>query len=452
MSQMTERSRQFRSAIVSFIDERRVNKLKTTKEGEQEQVAAKYEYVAWLADAARRAPQIQAVTHVLKATHPDARGYSLYAVANDLPSHEEVGSHLLGSRQVDDVVGNAAALDVYKFLKLEVEGQRLLDWLQSNDVDLLTALSDDTAVAQKLAEAFKGLVHKDEKPSSHQMAKQLYWCTTDEPVDDAGYHLLQPLFPSSFTQVVHEEMQDARFGEVNKKAREARRDKKPHAEAYRWYPDLAVRKLGGTKPQNISQLNSERGGLNYLLASLPPSWGKGQPKQFLSIDSALNRFRRYEGVGSLLSELLVLLKDEDARPVMETRLKRERIEKALGQSLAAFGVEARETFAPGWSRDESCRLPLYEQIWLDTKRVDLPIREDHTGDDEAFVDAWEWKDWPDEVAHDFGNWLNDILRKAGLPVGDAEHAHWAKQALVEVNWSTNLQRRARTTTEDVEHG
>ena len=42
-----------------------------------------------------------------------------------------------------------------------------------------------------------------------------------------------------------------------------------HVEAY---ASLAVQELGGTKPQNISQLNSERRGDNYLLASLPPVW------------------------------------------------------------------------------------------------------------------------------------------------------------------------------------
>ncbi|ERO62439.1 hypothetical protein P308_04240 [Pseudomonas piscis] len=85
---------------------------------------------------------------MLKATHPDARGSSLHVAPQTLPRHREVGSHMLGSDYAQDIVGNAAALDVYKFLKLEVEQRRLLDWLLEDDADLLAALSPDPALAQ----------------------------------------------------------------------------------------------------------------------------------------------------------------------------------------------------------------------------------------------------------------------------------------------------------------
>ncbi|WP_234420839.1 type I-F CRISPR-associated protein Csy1, partial [Xanthomonas fragariae] len=61
-------------------------------------------------------------------THPDARGSSLHVPPDSLPQHAEIGSHLLGAHYAQDVVGNAAALDVFKFLKIEVEGQGLLAW------------------------------------------------------------------------------------------------------------------------------------------------------------------------------------------------------------------------------------------------------------------------------------------------------------------------------------
>nr|MBL8455210.1 hypothetical protein [Zoogloeaceae bacterium] len=41
-----------------------------------------------------------------------------------------------------------------------------------------------------------------------------------------------------------------------------------------------------------------------------------------------------------------------------------------------------------------------------------------------------------------GNWLNAILLQHGLPVGDAEHAHWARQALIDAEWPAPMQRRA----------
>src|SRR5690625_5846745 len=91
----TSRNKIFRSDIASFIEQRRDAKLKGA---DSEKAAEKYEYAVWLADAARRVSQIQAVTHVLKATHPDARGSSLYVAPSELQQHAEVGSHVLGDK------------------------------------------------------------------------------------------------------------------------------------------------------------------------------------------------------------------------------------------------------------------------------------------------------------------------------------------------------------------
>lgn len=59
MTALTERAQVFREAITAFIAERREAKLKGN---DDEEAAGKYEYAAWLADAARRVGQIQAVT------------------------------------------------------------------------------------------------------------------------------------------------------------------------------------------------------------------------------------------------------------------------------------------------------------------------------------------------------------------------------------------------------
>ncbi|AIS11306.1 crispr-associated protein, Csy1 family [Pseudomonas chlororaphis subsp. aurantiaca] len=447
-SDPTPRSTLFHSAITAFIHERRETKLKGGDAGADAQTVAKYDYGTWLADAARRVSQIQAVTHVLKANHPDARGSSLHVTPSALPQHSEVGTHVLADDCADDVVGNAAALDVYKFLKLEVEACRLLDWLLKDDQDLLRALHPDPSTAQEWASAFKGLIRPAERWSSHGLAKQIYWSVSGEPSDDTGFHLLQPLFSSSLAHAAHAEINDARFGESNKATRQAKRNNVPHDEPYRDYRNLVIRKLGGTKPQNISQLNSERGGVNYLLASLPPQWQQTQPGHFLSVPSVFERFRQFEGVNELIQGLCALL-ESDPPKTLPTRLQRERLERGrrleqgLGHALAAFGLTSRERLEPGWSRNSDCQLPLCEQLWLDPLRSELPLREDYLEDDRAFVIAFELKDWPDQVAHRFGNWLNAILQQRGLPVGDVEHAHWAKQALIDAEWPAPMQRRAR---------
>jgi CRISPR-associated protein Csy1 len=372
-----------------------------------------------------------------------------------LPPRAEIGTHSLGADFAEDVVGNAAALDVYKLLKLPVGGRRLLDWLLQDDADLLAALDNDEKIARTWADAFKALVRPADTLASHEKAKQVYWLHAGNPADDTGFNLLQPLFSSALAHAVHAEISEARFGEANTKARHAyyARPRQAHDGVYREYRNLAARKLGGSKPQNISQLNSERGGVNYLLDSLPPRW-QGQPKSFLRIDTVFARFMRRGEVSALLRKLCRLL-EANPEPTMETRQQREEIEQSLGAALAAFGLAVQQRLPAGWTRDADCKLPLFEQLWLDPGRAQLLPRKDHEDDDAAFTAAYEWKDWPDEVAERFAQEINAVLRKRKLPVGDVEAKHWAKQALVEVvDWPATMRRRAvpLPSAQEVAHG
>jgi CRISPR-associated protein Csy1 len=441
MTGLTDRREAFRSAIASFIEARRETKLKGKEDDPN--TTSKYDYATWLADAARRVGQIQAVTHVLKATHPDARGNSLHAAPDTLPQHTEIGTHLLGEGYAEDVVGNAAALDVFKFLKSEVDGRRRLDWMQAGDDDLRNALHPDSSIASSWMEGFSSLVRSDPMPTSHEAAKQVYWLSGKQPSNDADYHLLQPLFSSSLAHAVHADIQDARFGESNKLARQAFRAREAHEASYHDYRNLVVRKLGGTKPQNISQLNSERGGINYLLASLPPpKWDQDRFRHLLGIETALDRFAHFKGVRFLVKTLAdFLLSDPDR--AMQTRDRREAIEQALGFQLPVFAASIQSGSEPGWTRNPLCRLPLCEQLWLDPERTELPPREGYEQEDDDFFAAYQRGDWPDEVASRFANWVNAQLHEAGLTtVGDTEYKHWARQAIIDAAWPVPLQQRA----------
>ncbi|MEQ8595809.1 type I-F CRISPR-associated protein Csy1 [Algiphilus sp.] len=441
MNEPSARTAAFRTAIGSFIEARRDAKLKG--KNEDATTASKYAYDTWLADAARRVGQIQAVTHVLKATHPDARGSSMHFKPSTLTAHAEVGTHVLGDDYAEDVVGNAAALDVFKFLKIEVEGRRLLDWIQAGDPDLALALSKEPDTAQSWMQAFGELVRSETQPVSHETAKQLYWCTGEEPADNGDYQLLQPLFSSSLAHAVHADIQEARFGEANKEARQAHRERKASDTDYRDYRGLVARKLGGTKPQNISQLNSERGGINYLLASLPPHWkAQKQARSLLGGESAIDRFTYFGPVRSLVRHLAQFLLS-DPPPNAETREKRECIEQAIGQELPVFAATIRASHEAGWTRDERCHLPQYEKLWLDPDRTELPIRDGHEEEDQKFIDDYYLADWPSELANRFGAWLTARLVEAGLKTaGDSEFHHFARQAIVDAQWPVPMQLRA----------
>lgn len=298
-------------------------------------------------------------------------------------------------------------------------------------------------------EILRSLTHQSDKPASHPLAKQLYWLANENPRDDAHYHLLQPMFSSTLMHAVHADIQDARFGEVNVEARKAFREKKPWDAHYRDYRNLAFRKLGGTKPQNISQLNSERGGLNYLLPSLPkPAW-KSNSTRPLKRDSAFVDLLWFGGMRDRVRTLADFLASDPA-PTTVTRKHRETIEQAIGQELALYGATVRAQYEAGWTRDPQCELPLHQQLWLDPDRTTLDVRHDPAHpewreDDETFNADYERGGWADEVARDFGLWLNQQLRTHSdklLALNDAEMRHFSRQAILEVAWPVPLQRRA----------
>lgn len=450
MSVLTDRGKAFRSAIADFIEARREAKLKG-KEDDAE-MASKYEYSTWLIEAAKRASAIQLTTHPLKATYPDAKiknTTSPLVHGRQLPRHREIGSHVI-DQDILDGTGDAASLGTFKFLvEVCVEGKSLIDWLLADDADLLAALHIDQEKAILLAADFKRILRAEQPPASHFGAKQVYWLVGSEPQHDDQYHLLQPMFSSSLAHAVHADIQDARFGEANKEARQAFRDKAPFTEPYRDYRNLVARKLGGTKPQNVSQLNSERGGVNYLLPSLPPPAWRQRATHLLKRDTALDEFLWFEDVRKRVRALADYLHSVQDQPSTEKiRKERDKQVHEVAEQFALFGATVRSRYPAGWTRDESCRLPGCERLWLDPERAELPHREDPAhpewrAEDEAFKADYDWGDWPDQVATRFGNWLNARLRERDLPLlAEAEMRHWAGKAILDVAWPIPLQRRA----------
>jgi CRISPR-associated protein Csy1 len=155
-----DRQTAFRTAIEGFLQERLAGRLEKLKpdDPKRDELAAQFVFATWIEDAARRVNQIQAVTHSLKAMHPDARGTNLYRPPSQLAGHPEVGSHTLNATFASDVVGNAAALDVNKFLRIEVANQLLLDAVLARDADLIDALGGKPEQAAAWVEAFAALV------------------------------------------------------------------------------------------------------------------------------------------------------------------------------------------------------------------------------------------------------------------------------------------------------
>ena len=421
-------------AIDAFLKDRLDAKLKELekdkkvydKEAKRQELIARHQNEAWMDEAAKRVHEIQAVTHSLKPIHPDAKGTNLFVEPSQLQPLAVLGTHALGKHFLEDVVGNAGALGVYKLLKLEVNGRSLLTALLAHDADALAALHPNPQQAQALRDALVSLTQpRAEGPSSHTLAKQLYWLTGSDACDDAHYTLLAPLYATSLAHAVHAQVQEDRFGEANKAARQARRERKMHDGVFHDYPGLAVQNMGGTKPQNISQLNSERRGVNYLLSSLPPKWQTSAVRLPVHAASVFDRlFIARPEVRRTVRALRVFLESNpDAN--LATRERREALLDTLVDELVSLAAELQQLLPPGWSQDDErfANLHRSEQLWLDPLRAEQP-------DEADFAREWLQLDWPAAVGQRFANWLNAQLR-GKLPLGDAEARAWEKELLTD---------------------
>nr|WP_274929710.1 type I-F CRISPR-associated protein Csy1 [Vibrio metschnikovii] len=223
----------------------------------------------WLPDAAKRAGQISVASHPCTFSHPSARknknGYVSSIIAKNKPRID--GFLRSGNVSVEpDALGNAAALDVYKFLSLEMSDQRSLLVHIEQESELARQLLDiPSCEFQALRDGFLKMVDSDQASVSSSKIKQVYF-----PIADGEYHLLSLLTHSGHLFELRKRLDALRFGDAVKEARECKKMNHFHPAAYQEIFGLTTIGFGGTKPQNISVLNNQNAGKAHLLASIPP--------------------------------------------------------------------------------------------------------------------------------------------------------------------------------------
>lgn len=225
--------------------------------------------INWLPDAAKRAGQISVASHPCTFSHPSARknknGYVSSIIAKNKPQAD--GFLRSGNVKVEpDALGNAAALDVYKFLNLVMVDQRkLMTHIEQESELAKQLLTLPNCDYQTLRDGFLKMIDVDQESISSSKIKQVYF-----PVADNEYHLLSLLTHSGHLFELRQRLDALRFGDEVKQARECRKLNQFYADGYREIYGLTTIGFGGTKPQNISVLNNQNAGKAHLLASMPP--------------------------------------------------------------------------------------------------------------------------------------------------------------------------------------
>lgn len=415
-----------RAVVETFIQERlqlKLDKLGDKDDDKRQQLRQDYQRENWLTNAAASVKYLQLATHTVKPIHPSIKGAtSIYLDKPWIDTDSLVGTHTLKSQVVDDVaVENAAALYVWAFLKCEWGGKTLLKRMMERDPAMLTALSDDLPRAETLAAAFVDIGQGKSPVASHTLCKQLYF-----PVAADGYHLLAPLFPTALVHSLHTTLQEDRFSDATKAAREARKAHKDHPQGLREYPNMVVQNFGGSKPQNISQLNSERGGANHLLPSVPPVWHSEGVKPPLRHTSVFDKGAPVRGSRDVyfwtqkLSKFLLKNRERDSNKYI-----RDKCAWMVDEIIyTILDIAAQIQCLPsGWSQSENCRLSAPEKRWLD------PVQAANEGESEETTSAIDWRI---EVAERFGDWLRAAISTKKNPMDDEAFVEWKHRFLKEL--------------------
>jgi len=356
-------------AIDEFLEMKKADFLKkntksdTSDEDKQiffESAKQLYNLENWLIDASRRARQLSLTSHPAKLVHPNAKTSSIIA---DVTSEKD---GLLRSGNVEtelDVFGNAAALDVEKFLRIKLlDGKTVMQHLENNSDTIQQQLETEKVDFRDIRDAFMQIKSSELKQTSEKL-KQVYF-----PVE-SDYHLLSILNASGIIYKLKHSINNLRFSEENKHIKEELKKSKP-ASLEGVITDLfglSAIGYGGTKPQNISTLNNQNGGVSLLLPSMPPilKKRKTQPPKKDFFGSCLwtglfkNDFEEFHKVLGW------------RRNNREIRDMRDDIVLNAITKLARIVVDIRE-IPSGWSDGEIYDgLAHWQKVWLDEKYADI---------------------------------------------------------------------------------
>ena len=285
-------------AIVDFFSDRKEGWLKknlkpSMSELEKLEKNAECEEVFsprnWLPHAAKRAGQISISTHPCTFSHPSSRKNKNGYASSIIAKVERQADGFLRSGNVNveaDALGNAAALDVYKFLTVKLtDGQTLLEHLQQDtpQAKAVLEIKDPTKEQEYLAlkNGFMAMLESDAEVITSSKIKQVYF-PIEKDMTNAQYHQLSILTPSGIVFDLRKRLDGIRFGDEIKASRECKRNNKKGVSFKEIY-GLTTIGYGGTKPQNISVLNNSNGGKAHLFMSMPPSF-KNRDIQFPTTD------------------------------------------------------------------------------------------------------------------------------------------------------------------------
>ena len=362
----------------------------------------------WLPNAAKRAGQISMSTHPCTFSHPSARKNKNGYVSSVLAEIDRVEDGYLKTGNVSvatDALGNAAALDVYKFLTLTMQnGENLLTHILQETELAKALLTIKTANYQELRSGFLAMVEGAAESITSSKIKQVYF-----PVDD-DYHQLSLLTNSGMVYQLRSRLDKLRFSDEVKELRDKKRKNEFSEQGFSEIYGLTTIGYGGTKPQNISVLNNQNGGKAHLLSSLPPSIEK-RSIHFPRSDFFTESFKKYEYADNFKALHKLFQTDYNNIKLRDARDRNlQQIINLLIEKMWAVRAVSQAQY-----HAETSSLSSVQLTWLH----------------DDFADEREKSEqWLNLLITEISTWLTrsyeKVLDKKAIKLGDAERLHFAE--------------------------
>ncbi|MDO4896097.1 MAG: type I-F CRISPR-associated protein Csy1 [Moraxella sp.] len=402
------------------------------------QLEQDYAFDGWLARVGVAIQDIQSVgmslgTHIAKGVHSSSKSANILSLKdNNLPSHLVSTASL--TRPMLDINNSNTATHIAKlklivcFLNIAHQNGRFYEFI----------LSHDKAMHELFEKYFTpddfdylyAILNPNGQGQIGVLDKQILYA-----VGDDEYHLLSPNYPSSLSHDVYLKISRIKFERPDDK-------NAPYSTVHQ----LAILNLGGTKPQNVSVLNQERGGRHYLLPSYPPTFTGSSDLSFAKSAKTIFGKSLAYAVKDDVDELfnLIIHTNKNHKNTIGIRTARDDILQNIIVSVlqVAHAISQREA---GWSK--SYKLALHQKYWLDPKRCELD------GEDK-FKKNHDSQNWQSDVQKDFAHWIQNELNKrlvryqheqkkqnkqaVVLELGRAEFEHWQKEFKDTFNASLRL--------------
>lgn len=401
-------------SIINFFQERKEVWLKkalspslTEAETEEKknECEAMFSLENWLPNAAKRAGQMSISTHPCTFSHPSARKNKNGYVSPIIATKQSVNDGYLRSGNVvveQDALGNASALDVYKFLTLTMQdGKTVLHHIE-NDTELAKELlSIKSEAYETLKSGFLAMLETKGETITSAKIKQVYF-----PVNN-DYHLLSVLTASGVVYEVRKRIDDSRISEATNSAREAKKKDEMHNSGFKEWSGITVIGYGGTKPQNISVLNNKNGGKAYLLLSTPPEL-KTRTIQFPTVNFFTQTFRYTHSKEVFMALHKLFVNHKNNRHV---RADRDTYYKTIIDNIIEKAWAIREVAHEQFNSKNS-NLNQSQRVWLCDEYEEKRITED---------------DWLDDIVKQIADYIfngyEKILGKKANKFSDSGFKH-----------------------------